>query len=67
MQWSKQKNAGQGEYYSQLERVSAVIETPHQPPRWHLDLPNDEPVNPMAPTPHPQMKASCHSVLSCCG
>ncbi|KAF8425365.1 hypothetical protein L210DRAFT_3653223 [Boletus edulis BED1] len=50
--------AGQGGYTDQLERVAVAIETPCQPPRRKVNLPDDEPVNLMAPTPHrPRRKA----------
>ena len=62
---SKQATAGQGGYTDQLERVGAAIETPaRQLPRQHANLiPDDEPVNFMAPAPparHPRRKASQH-------
>ncbi|KAF8123800.1 hypothetical protein EV363DRAFT_1300185 [Boletus edulis] len=43
-------------YAAQLERVAVAIETPHPATRQQLDLPDDEPVNHMAPT-HPRKKA----------
>ncbi|KAG6377811.1 hypothetical protein JVT61DRAFT_14585 [Boletus reticuloceps] len=59
---SKRVNAGQGGYTDQLERVAAVIETPHQPPRQQVNLPDDDPVNPMAPAPRrPRKRASRRS------
>ncbi|KAG6373012.1 hypothetical protein JVT61DRAFT_7065 [Boletus reticuloceps] len=58
---SKRATASQGGYTDQLERVATLIETPRQPPR-RVNLPDDEPVNPMAPTLHgPRKKASHRS------
>ncbi|KAF8547546.1 hypothetical protein OG21DRAFT_1490133 [Imleria badia] len=55
---STRVTAGQGGYTDQLERVAVAIETPCQPPRRKVNLPDDEPVNLMAPTPHrPRRKA----------
>ncbi|KAF8419504.1 hypothetical protein L210DRAFT_990070 [Boletus edulis BED1] len=57
---SKRATAGQGGYTDQLERVAAVIETPARQPSCGRDanLPDDEPVNLMAPAPrHPRRGA----------
>ncbi|KAI5996947.1 hypothetical protein EDD15DRAFT_2364392 [Pisolithus albus] len=52
-QWS---NAGTGGRLQQLEKVSQAIETPCRQREQVIDLPNDEPVNVMAPTPRRRRK-----------
>ncbi|KAI9460021.1 hypothetical protein HD554DRAFT_2176797 [Boletus coccyginus] len=48
---SKRTNAGTGGHLKQLEKVGRAMEASPLP-RMHVDLPNNEPVNIMAPTPH---------------
>ncbi|KAG6369927.1 hypothetical protein JVT61DRAFT_13311 [Boletus reticuloceps] len=59
-QRSTRVTAGQGGYTDQLERVAVAIETPCQPPRWQVNLSDDEPVNLMAPTPHCSRRKAPH-------
>ncbi|KIK10931.1 hypothetical protein PISMIDRAFT_19950 [Pisolithus microcarpus 441] len=51
-QHSQQSNAGTGGHLQQLEKVSQAIEMPCREREQVIDLPNDEPVNVMAPTLH---------------
>ncbi|KAI5987692.1 hypothetical protein EDD15DRAFT_2372068 [Pisolithus albus] len=53
---SQRSNAGTGGRLQQLEKVSWAIETPCRQREQVIDLPNDEPVNVMAPTPHRRRK-----------
>ncbi|KAI6007099.1 hypothetical protein EDD15DRAFT_2358200 [Pisolithus albus] len=48
---SKRTNAGTGGRLEQLEKVSQAIETPFRRREQAVNLPDDEPVNVMAPTP----------------
>ncbi|KAI6004634.1 hypothetical protein EDD15DRAFT_2359337 [Pisolithus albus] len=48
---SKRTNAGTGSRLEQLEKVSQAIETPFRRREQAVNLPDDEPVNVMAPTP----------------
>ncbi|KAI5999602.1 hypothetical protein EDD15DRAFT_2362878 [Pisolithus albus] len=53
---SQQSNAGTGGRLQQLEKVSQAIETPCRQREQVIDLPNDKPVNVMAPTLHCRRK-----------
>lgn len=53
---SKRATAGQGGHAAQLERVGLAVENPGQPPKPQVILPNNEPVNLMAPTPRRSKK-----------
>ncbi|KAI6023981.1 hypothetical protein BKA83DRAFT_4492673 [Pisolithus microcarpus] len=50
-QRSKRTNAGTGGRLEQLEKVSQAIEMPFRRREQAINLPDDEPVNVMAPTP----------------
>ncbi|KAI5982572.1 hypothetical protein EDD15DRAFT_2202827 [Pisolithus albus] len=53
---SQRSNAGTGGRLQQLEKVSRAIEMPCRQREQVIDLPNDEPVNVMAPTPRRRRK-----------
>ncbi|KAI6020832.1 hypothetical protein BKA83DRAFT_19829 [Pisolithus microcarpus] len=62
---SKRTNARTGGWLEQLEKVSQAIETPFQRREQAVNLPDDEPVNVMAPTPHRLRKKKAPNTLAC--
>ncbi|KAI6015407.1 hypothetical protein PISMIDRAFT_14342 [Pisolithus microcarpus 441] len=56
---STQVTAGQGGHVIQLEKAGLAIEACRWPPKPLYQIPEDEPVNDMAPTPHQRKKATC--------
>ncbi|KAI6015473.1 hypothetical protein PISMIDRAFT_15261 [Pisolithus microcarpus 441] len=58
-------NAGTGGQLEQLEKVSQAIETPFQRREQAVNLPDNEPVNAMAPTPHCLRKKKAPNTLAC--
>ncbi|KIK16368.1 hypothetical protein PISMIDRAFT_15852 [Pisolithus microcarpus 441] len=62
---SKRTNAGTGGRLEQLEKVSQAIETPFQCREQAINLPDDELVNVMAPTPHCPRKKKVPNTPAC--
>ncbi|KAI6156261.1 hypothetical protein EDD17DRAFT_1764407 [Pisolithus thermaeus] len=58
---STQVTAGQGGHVIPLEKAGLAIEAHRQPPKPLHQIPEDEPVNDMAPAPH-QTKKAAHKV-----
>lgn len=48
---SRQNNTSKGGVRQQLENVADTIDQPQQVPRQRLVVPDNVPMNPMAPTP----------------
>ncbi|KAI6011393.1 hypothetical protein BKA83DRAFT_4502437 [Pisolithus microcarpus] len=62
---SKWTNAGTGGWLEQLEKVSQAIETPFWRREQAVNLPDDEPVNVMAPTPRRPRKKKVPNTPAC--
>ncbi|KAI6017384.1 hypothetical protein BKA83DRAFT_4497262 [Pisolithus microcarpus] len=62
---SKRTNAGTGGRLEQLEKVSQAIETPFRRREQAVNLPDDEPVNVMAPTPRRPRKKKVPNTPAC--